>query len=145
MDPKQLLSLLRDIHIPEGVSFWPLAPIWWIILALLIIAGVVSFAIYLKGRLKRRALSAVQSFLELNSSAEVAAETLMLIKSLGLKKGLKWEGNIWGKTWLDEFSELPNDLKERLITLPYQKRDFNDQRLNARIVHFAKEWIEKNV
>jgi Domain of unknown function (DUF4381) len=32
------LDQLADIHLPDGVSWWPLAPGWWILLALLLIA-----------------------------------------------------------------------------------------------------------
>ena len=38
MDP---LANLQDIHLPEAVHSWPLAPGWWIILALLITAAVI--------------------------------------------------------------------------------------------------------
>lgn len=39
------LDQLADIHLPDGVSWWPLAPGWWILLALLAIA-IVSFFIW---------------------------------------------------------------------------------------------------
>lgn len=42
MNPTQQATLtLRDIHLPDPVSWWPLAPGWWLVLALaiLFIAG----------------------------------------------------------------------------------------------------------
>ena len=39
------LDQLADIHLPDGVSWWPLAPGWWILLALLAIA-IVGFFIW---------------------------------------------------------------------------------------------------
>ena len=30
------LSALKDIHLPEGVSLWPLAPGWYVIIILLL-------------------------------------------------------------------------------------------------------------
>ncbi len=34
MPERPLLSILHDIYTPEGVSWWPLAPGWWLLLAL---------------------------------------------------------------------------------------------------------------
>lgn len=38
MDPTQIP--IRDLHLPEAIGWWPLAPGWWILLALvLVLAG----------------------------------------------------------------------------------------------------------
>ena len=34
MDPEQLQ--LRDLHLPEAIGWWPLAPGWWLVVALLL-------------------------------------------------------------------------------------------------------------
>lgn len=47
MDEKALP--LRDLHLPEPIGWWPLAPGWWVILA--IVAGVLGYALW---RLYRR-------------------------------------------------------------------------------------------
>jgi len=41
---KQLLEQLRDIHLPEPISWWPLAPGWW--LAALVFIVLLTFSIY---------------------------------------------------------------------------------------------------
>lgn len=47
--------LLRDVHVPDAPSLWPLAPGWWLLLALLgaVIAVVVGLALYRRHRLAR--------------------------------------------------------------------------------------------
>lgn len=35
MDPNQLP--IRDLHLPEAVGWWPLAPGWWFLIALLVV------------------------------------------------------------------------------------------------------------
>jgi hypothetical protein len=47
---------LRDIHLPDAISWWPLAPGWWILLAcllVLIIAMTLGRRYYRKRRLNR--------------------------------------------------------------------------------------------
>jgi hypothetical protein len=36
MDPEQIP--LRDLHLPETIGWWPLAPGWWVVLALIVVA-----------------------------------------------------------------------------------------------------------
>lgn len=44
---------LRDIHLPEPVSWWPVAPGWWALLVLLVVA-IVMFAVLRKANRNRR-------------------------------------------------------------------------------------------
>lgn len=37
------LDQLRDIHLPEAIGVWPLAPGWWLLLALCLLAGGLLF------------------------------------------------------------------------------------------------------
>lgn len=40
------LAELRDIHLPEAVGYWPLAPGWWLLLAsVLLLAGLIVWAV----------------------------------------------------------------------------------------------------
>lgn len=54
MNPQDPLSQLRDIHLPETGGFWPPAPGWWILAALLIVALAVLIRLILKRRKKNR-------------------------------------------------------------------------------------------
>ncbi len=49
MNPQQLP--LRDIHLPASVSWWPLAPGWWVLLLVVLAA---AFAVYRYIRYRRR-------------------------------------------------------------------------------------------
>lgn len=48
MDPEQLP--LRDLHLPEAIGWWPLAPGWWVVIALAVAAVVVLLRRYLRTR-----------------------------------------------------------------------------------------------
>ena len=50
---------LRDIHLPGAIGWWPPAPGWWL-LAALVFAGLALYGVhYYRGRHKRTALRAV--------------------------------------------------------------------------------------
>lgn len=58
MDP---LAELKDIHLPDPISWWPLAIGWWLLLAIIIILAAVLIAKYRQHRqktlIKRAALA----------------------------------------------------------------------------------------
>ena len=35
MDPEQIP--LRDLHLPEAIGWWPLAPGWWLVIAIALV------------------------------------------------------------------------------------------------------------
>jgi len=41
--PPDLLSQLRDIHMPEPISWWPLTPGWFVLAGLVLCAGGIGF------------------------------------------------------------------------------------------------------
>lgn len=51
MDPAEIP--LRDIHLPEPISWWPLAPGWWLVLGIVVVA-VIAAALYWQWRERRR-------------------------------------------------------------------------------------------
>ncbi|MBC7191901.1 DUF4381 domain-containing protein [Marinobacter sp.] len=53
MNPQDPLSQLRDIHLPDPGGFWPPAPGWWVLTALLL-AALVFLAIRLLRRWQRQ-------------------------------------------------------------------------------------------
>lgn len=57
-----MLAQLKDIHLPEAVSWWPLAWPWWLILAFTV--AVICFVIYYrkKNAWRNKALMQLKSF-----------------------------------------------------------------------------------
>jgi hypothetical protein len=66
MDPEQIP--LRDLHLPEAVSWWPLAPGWWIVIALGLVALGYLLRIWLRayarGAARRHALRQLDALLQ---------------------------------------------------------------------------------
>ena len=73
---------LRDIHLPEAVSWWPPAPGWWL---LLVLAGVAIAAVLIlirlrqRKRLKRAALAELET---IRGQYQQTHDTTELVRSL---------------------------------------------------------------
>ena len=64
MEAQDPLSELADIHLPADVGFWPPAPGWWVLAALLAIAAFIAARLLLAALLRRRRLGAALRELE---------------------------------------------------------------------------------
>jgi hypothetical protein len=67
---------LRDIHLPDPVGWWPLAPGWWVLAALLVLAAAVYGLHYYLQRHRRVALAAVERFARMLAEGEDAVAVL---------------------------------------------------------------------
>ena len=50
MANQALLQQLRDIHVPDPIGFWPLAPAWWVMLTAFFL--ILLLALYLRQGLR---------------------------------------------------------------------------------------------
>lgn len=101
-----LLAGLRDIHLPEPVSFWPPAPGWWLALLLLVLA---TAGAVLWTRARRRSLrrAALAELAELRSDYDASADAALLARRLsGLVRrvalarfGAKRVASLHGEAW----------------------------------------------
>jgi hypothetical protein len=78
---------LRDIHLPEPVSWWPLAPGWWLLIAAILFALVVIYIsrkIYLSRQLKRDIVAELekikQQFRTSNNKSQLAKSLSILLR-----------------------------------------------------------------
>ena len=134
MDPEQLP--LRDLHLPDVIGLWPLAPGWWVLIALA--AAGVGYLLYKQfliwrwnaaRRLALRELGRVRTEFENGADAlslgkqlsELVRRSMLAYAPRGEVAGLT--GDNW-LAWLDRgldgkpFSEGPG---KSLETLPYQR------------------------
>ena len=139
---------LRDLHPPEAIGWWPLAPGWWVLLA--IAAAALG---YLAWRLLKRWQFNAPRRYALRELARFEAEYLehrnpvMLGKQLSelLRRGMLayapreevagLTGEAW-LAWLDEGMPLPyfhTDGGKSLLNLPYRdpQGDFSDIDVDA--------------
>ncbi len=134
MDPEQIP--LRDLHLPEAIGLWPLAPGWWALI-LLAVAGLV-YLLYQRiqrwrwnaaRRLALRELARVRREYEQGADAialgkelsELVRRSMLAYAPRGDVAGLT--GDAWLR-WLDRgLNDAPftGGAGRNLETLPYQR------------------------
>ena len=109
---------LRDIHLPDAVSWWPPAPGWWLLLALLIIA-ILGGVAWWRWRRRRRILVALQRELQTIRNdfdrQGDAATTLHSVSALLRRAGIslfprREVASLTGKDWTDFLNAHTNRL-----------------------------------
>lgn len=75
MNPNPL-DQLRDIHLPsEGISFWPLAPGWWLVLIALLLTAFLALFFWLRTRRRRGIVSqSLKAVADLEKNASLSAQ-----------------------------------------------------------------------
>jgi len=136
MDPEQIP--LRDLHLPEVIGWWPLAPGWWFVIALLLVGLGFLLRHYLRtharGAARRHALRKLNELTaefetHRNSVAfssnlsELLRRTMLAYAPRDEVAGLT--GDEW-LAWLDRDLDQPRFQSEtgrKLLELPYRKPD----------------------
>jgi hypothetical protein len=136
MDPQQIP--LRDLHLPDAISWWPLAPGWWFVIVLAVVGLAYLIRWYMRtrarGAARRHALRQLDQLtadFELHHDAirfsrelsELLRRTMLAYAPRGEVAGLT--GDAW-LAWLDRDFDEPRFRAEagrKLLELPYRKPD----------------------
>ena len=134
MDPEQIP--LRDLHLPEMIGWWPLAPGWWFVIALAVIGLGFLFRRTLRTRARGTARRyALQQLKELTAGFEQHHDTVHFSSQLSelLRRTMLaysprqqvagLTGDEW-LAWLDRDLETPlfqTRTGRKLLELPYRR------------------------
>jgi len=136
MDPEQLP--LRDLHLPEAIGWWPLAPGWWVLIALAMLGlGYLLYKAFLKWRwnaarrMALRELARVQAEYESGLDAvTLATELSQLLRRTMLAYACRDEvAGLTGKRWLQwldhglDNQPFSSGSGQMLESLPYRSRE----------------------
>jgi hypothetical protein len=152
------LAGLRDIHLPEPISFWPVAPGWWIALGLVIVLAI-AVLLYRSARrrsLKRAALAELtgieESYQRSSDVSQLALEISALLRRVALRRFLRREvASLHGEDWaqfllrtdgkLELSSENAADLSNAIYAGSHTLRD---EGAPAQWIAAARHWIRGN-
>ena len=145
MDPAEIP--LRDIHLPEPIGWWPLAPGWWILFGLIVLVVTIALIVrfWRKRRLVQRTalneLASIEiSYREHRDNHRLARELSKLARRTALaleperasaaETGSDWSARLDELNKTGETSEL---IKTTLARAPYRPAESfdGDALLNA--------------
>ncbi|MGR8950111.1 MAG: DUF4381 domain-containing protein [Gammaproteobacteria bacterium] len=128
---------LRDIHLPDPISWWPLAPGWWVLVAIILFASLACWLFLRRKRnkhrkqLKHRIDQIEQQYAEHNDAHVLAKELSVLTRQIALleagpgSKPAATMGTAWAEFWrrqLQHSALSVDELNHALNVAPY-KRD----------------------
>jgi len=156
--PADTTLALRDIHLPDHIAWWPLAPGWWIVTALLLfllLLTVYCYRRYQGGRLRRVALSELARIQEKYAQDKDGHRLVQLLSNwlrrvcisyypvvdvAGLT-GLDWlqflDKNLSGTSSSRAFSE---GVGQTILTAPYQPESTVN---GAELLSLCRLWVMK--
>lgn len=133
---QNLLTQLKDIHQPQPVSWWPPAPGWFILTAILLVVcfflGMFLYKAWRRYYRKRFALTALKNLNMLyqeNPTTSIIAQTATLLKRIMIARyGKNQIAGLTDLEWLsflDRVSQTnayTNGVGQCLLTMPYQAK-----------------------
>lgn len=159
MEPQTLD--LRDIHLPEPISWWPVAPGWWLLLASLIVILVFVFLTkkhYSSKQLNREIKTELEQikrqFKKSNNKLELAKSLSVLLRRASISLYSEKEvAGLTGDQWLafldktqqekssSSTHKFTTETGKALITAPYlpESNDF-DFDTNA-LIKLCEHWL----
>lgn len=154
MAEPQELAQLHDIHMPDPIGWWPLAPGWYglLLLTLMALLALVFFFSrhYFNGRAKRQALLILKTYQqqypkELNGQ-QSAARVSELLKRVALRYFPRAQvASLQGEAWVKFLNETSKgldfySLRQELVEMPY--RPVVESDLQPLFI-MAEKWIKQ--
>ncbi|MDT8282685.1 MAG: DUF4381 domain-containing protein [Gammaproteobacteria bacterium] len=157
IDPQTLN--LRDIHLPDPISWWPPAPGWWLLLSgfvLLLVSIYMLRKIYRSRQLKRDIKTQIEhikrQFAQTNNKSQLAKSLSILLRRASISfYPARTIAGLTGEKWLallDQSNVRPlNDLKFQsdigkvLISAPYQSEASLADYDSVALIRLCESWL----
>ncbi|WP_394752972.1 DUF4381 domain-containing protein [Crenothrix sp.] len=148
---------LRDIHLPEAISWWPPAIGWWLLMLLVPIAMLLAYRLYkclnrnnvVKKALKiaRQHLATIEGDATMGSMQKLC-ELSVLVRRVAISVAPRSEvAGLTGRAWL---AFLDNGLKDApfsegigrlLVDAPYRKTPPTEPEISD-LINLCRDWLK---
>lgn len=149
---------LRDIHLPPAPDFWPLAPGWWVVAAVLVLLiGGAAFIAWRRYRVRARERQALRELADIEGAfrqdrtPEKLARISVLLRRIALSRFPRRQvAALTGHAWLGFLDESGGQGRfaagpgQVLAGLPYQRSLPADLDLDA-LMALVREWVQTNL
>jgi hypothetical protein len=155
------LAQLRDIRLPDAISWWPPAPGWWIVAGVLL-AGIACLAALEFRRRRSLKYKALRELDQLRrgkafhlSTHGLASELCVLIRRVVLNRAngsrhAGTHGDAWAVCLAAAPNGMPQDIARFIASAPYVPRDPADEPLEGStpsmqaLVSATEKWIRRH-
>lgn len=155
MNPSSATLPLRDIHLPEAISWWPPAPGWWILLLLICVLAVIVWRLIKRHQKKRRLRDSLYALAEIRASHERHHNNAQLLRELSvlLRRACitfyprKMTASLTGPQWLAFLdasypgNEFAHGGGQSLATAPYLPENANIEIDAAALLNLCEAWL----
>jgi len=150
--PEQNIDGLRDIHLPDAISWWPPAIGWWILLALVIAAFIFTPKLYRRitfSHLKKVANNTFKNIIDKykknNNDSIFIIETSQFLRQTAMSYcGREDVAQLTGEKWVQALNKITeqsyfnDEIKQTLINAPYQKNSHIDA---EKLINAIQNWL----
>ena len=144
MNPEDLIQQLAPLRTPDPIGFWPLAPVWWLVIGLLVIAlGFLCFQLlkrYKRNTYRREALKWLSELQEANSDVQALSGALKAtaLNAYQATSVASLSDESWPKFLRSSCSKLSSDALDILS----RAHAPNPESLSALDWHDAELWVK---
>lgn len=152
--PEQNTDSLRDIHLPDAITWWPPAIGWWILLILIIAAFIFIPKLYRRmtyAPLNKVAnitfQNIVAEYKENNNDSTFVIETSQFLRQIAMTYYDRKEvAQLTGDKWIQALNNLieqdyfSDDIIQTLVNAPYQKNINID---TEQLINAVQSWLDK--
>lgn len=148
MASSDLLNNLHDIHMPPPVSWWPLAPGWWIAAGVMVVLGALAWWWMHRGAPWRkqalRELQQLETLLTTEPAAAIAGASVIVRRVSLTVRDPATVAALTGEAWLgflDEaagMQEFTRGAGRALASAPYARTDTVDA---ATLLQLTQRWV----